>query len=323
MDEHTAHIEGYNLQIIAPSAQEGQVRQAMSGQTLEIVATGSQAQVQAIRSHASGDVLPIQPVLVGRSEPGEYQIEGAPWGSQPDAAYAPSYAGVQEGSQVEVTLRDGSARTLTVAGTYDVAWSIAQLPPPTGLLAPESLVASLAKPDTLLVFIRTPAGHLHSTSETLGRALPGSMVIDLQAYADRYAMQEHNLFVLAVAMAGLALLAGVLLVANSVSLAMLDRRYEIGVLKAVGYSRHHLLVALGVEYGLVALIATTAGLAAVQVFFMVLSLLNQLAGSLLFLSPQAALWIVLLGLGLPLLAMLAVAWGPTRASPTVVLNERV
>jgi putative ABC transport system permease protein len=148
-------------------------------------------------------------------------------------------------------------------------------------------------------------------------------VINLQAYAARYVMQVHNLFVLAVAMAGLALLAGTLLVANTTGLAMLERRYEIGVLKAVGYSQAHILVSLGVEYGLAALISAVVSLGAVQIFFMILSLANGLAGNLLALSPGAALLIGLLGLGLTLLAVLAVTWGPTRTSPVVVLNERV
>jgi putative ABC transport system permease protein len=81
----------------------------------------------------------------------------------------------------------------------------------------------------------------------------------------------HNLFVLGVAMASLALLAGVLLVANSVSLAMLDRRYEIGVLKAVGYSRGQILFSLVIEYTLLAVVASAAGMAAVRVFLWILA----------------------------------------------------
>jgi hypothetical protein len=58
-------------------------------------------------------------------------------------------------------------------------------------------------------------------------------VVNLVAHAARFALAYRNLFNLAVSMAGLALLAGVLLMANSVSLAVLDRRYDIGVLKAI------------------------------------------------------------------------------------------
>lgn len=321
MDERTVRVEGYNLQIIAPASQEGEVRRALEAQKIEKFATGSLTQVKGIRAPVSGEAPSIQLVLVGRSEPGEYLVEGAPWGSQPEGVYAPQYAGVLAGSQVKVTFRDGSTRALNVVGTYEVDWSVERLPPSTGLLMAESLSASLAKPDTVHFFIQAPPGRLHSTSAALGRALPGATVIDLQAYAARYTLQIHNLFVLAVAMAGLALLAGVLLVANSVSLAMLDRRYEIGVLKVVGYSQTHILVSLGVEYGLVALIASAAGLVVVQVFFMVLALVNGLAGGLLALAPGSAALIGMLGVGLVLLAVLAVTWGPVRVSPAVVLNE--
>lgn len=66
--------------------------------------------------------------------------------------------------------------------------------------------------------------------------MPESSVINLVAYATRFIQIYRNLFVLAMAMAGLALLAGILLVANSVSQAMFDRQHEIGVLETVGYS---------------------------------------------------------------------------------------
>ena len=131
-----------------------------------------------------------------------------------------------------------------------------------------------------------------------------------------------NLFVFAAAMAGLALLAGALLIANSVSLAMLDRRYEIGVLKAMGYARRQVQLVLVVEYILVALIATSAGLLAVQVILWLIGLLNPLAGSLLVIAPEAAAVILLASVGLILLTVLAVTWRPVKVSPVVVLNDR-
>ena len=95
----------------------------------------------------------------------------------------------------------------------------------------------------------------------------------------------RNLFILALAMSGLALLAGALLVANTVSLAMLDRRFEIGVLKAIGYTRAHLLAALSVEYGLVAAIATGAALVGVRLMLWVLGRANPLSARILVLTP--------------------------------------
>jgi putative ABC transport system permease protein len=124
-------------------------------------------------------------------------------------------------------------------------------------------------------------------------------------------------------MAALALLAGVLLIANSVSLALLDRRYEIGVLKTIGYSRRHIMASLAVEYSLVGLIATLAGIGVVQVFFFILAKANDIAAGLLAMTPLQAVLICLCGVGLTLLTVLGFAFHPTQISPSVVLNERV
>ena len=85
-------------------------------------------------------------------------------------------------------------------------------------------------------------------------------------YQAHYISTYKNLFVFAAAMASLAILAGVLLVANSVSLAMLDRRFEIGVLKALGYSRGQVLFTQVVEYTLMAVIISLTGLGLIWVF---------------------------------------------------------
>jgi putative ABC transport system permease protein len=142
------------------------------------------------------------------------------------------------------------------------------------------------------------------------------------AYAARFTSAYHNLFVFAVSMASLALLAGMLLMANSVSLAVLDRRYEIGVLKSMGYTRWHVLVTLMVEYALIALIAAGAGLVVVRGFLWLMGIQNAMAASLMVLTPLTAGAVASLTLGLTLFTVLAVTWKPTQVSPLVVLNDR-
>ena len=180
----------------------------------------------------------------------------------------------------------------------------------------------IAPPTTVQFFIEAPLGQVQRLSAELGAALPQATVINLLAYATRFTQTYQNLFVFATSMAGLALLAGVLLVANSVSLAMFDRRFEIGVLKTMGYNRGHILTTLMVEYSLVALIATAAGLAAVAIFLWIVAQTNPLAGSLLVMPASSAALIGLAYVGLTLLTVLFVTWGPTQVPPLVVLNDR-
>jgi len=131
-----------------------------------------------------------------------------------------------------------------------------------------------------------------------------------------------NLFVFAAAMAGLALVAGAVLIANAVSLAMIERRYEIGVMKAMGYTRSQVLRTILFEYGLIAGIAGLLGLFGVLAFIYVLSFIQAQSADLLLLSPGLGLLILGLSVGLTLLAALAAAWGPSSTRPLVALNEQ-
>jgi putative ABC transport system permease protein len=209
-----------------------------------------------------------------------------------------------------------------VVGAYDLVWSASHLYPPAGLLLPAELLAQTLQPETVTFFAKVPPSRLSRATSELGKALPQATVIDLRAYATRFIQIYKNLFVLAVAMSALALLAGVLLVANSVSLAMLERRYEIGILKTLGYSRRHVLTALGVEYSLIALIASLAGLLVVRGFLFVVGLGNPLAGSVLRMPLPLTGGILAGAVGLILITVFFVTWQPLRMPPGLVLNER-
>ena len=322
MDERNIQIQSDdNLMIIAPSSEETSIRAAALKQGIDKVVIGYEASVRSIRASWEGGSRNVSPVLMSRSEQINFQIDGAGWGSSPDGAYVFKYAGIPTGSQLDITLPDGSTRRLTVVGTYDPFMSSSPIPQ-TGLLLSEQTLKSIVQPDSVQIYLQAPVGQVQQTSMRLGQLLAQSTVINLLAYASRYTQTYQNLFVLAVAMAGLALLAGVLLVANSVNLAMLDRRYEIGVLKTIGYTRGHILFTLVVEYSLVALIATCAGLAGVQTALYALGLMNSMAARLLVMPFTSALTIGLVSVGLTLLTVLAVTWKPACVSPIVVLNER-
>jgi len=310
----------YNLAIIAPLSQNDSVQQTIDTLPIEAAATGYKMKVQAIQVEDYEDVASIEPVIVSRSEPHDYEIQGAAWGSAPQGVYVYQYNAIPVGSQVTVTFPDSSLRTFEVVGTYTPNF-MGSPTRETGLLVSDDLMQQLS-PDTVQHFLLVPLGQLKDLNRQLSSSLPNLTVVNLLAYASRYTQMYHNLFVLAVAMAGLALLAGVLLVANSVSLAMLDRRYEIGVLKSMGYARRHVLFTLVVEYSLVALIASAAGLGAVQLFLWILGLANPLAAGLIVLRPVSAALILLTGTGLTLLAALGVAWRPTQVSPILILNDR-
>ena len=63
------------------------------------------------------------------------------------------------------------------------------------------------------------------------------------------------------AIGSLAMLAGIIIIANAVALAMLERRRELGILKAVGYTSRSVLGEVLIENGIVGFTGCAAGAA--------------------------------------------------------------
>lgn len=176
------------------------------------------------------------------------------------------------------------------------------------------------RPDLALYASVNPAQEVE-IARIIGEAFPDSMTLtrtDISAEMNR---TFNNLFGLAMAMAGLALLAGVMLVANVVSLALIERRYEIGVMKAVGYTRRHILTLLGLEYGLVGFIASVMGILGVQAAIIFITVIEGAAIGLLILHPLMALSILAIGMLLTLVTALTSAWKPAGVRPLHILNQ--
>ncbi len=316
-------VQGYNLNILAAADQESAIRQAVEAQTPQKVSVGYRTTLASLSTEEENEAAGgMDAVLVGVSDPQDYILSGARWGSQAGGVYAGKWANLKAGSQVQATFRDGSTRTFTVAGAYEYNYQTMNLLPPAGLLMPADAFKQVAQPDSLSMYVQVAPQQLHRTASELSLNLPQATVVDLAAYAARFMQSYRNLFILAIAMAGMAMLAGFLLVANSVSLAVLDRRYEIGVLKTIGYSRRQILSIFAVEYGLASALATGAGVLIVQAFLAALAAASHLSVFVLMLNLPSLAAVVFCGVGLTLLTVLSVTWNPTRVSPVAVLNER-
>jgi len=128
----------------------------------------------------------------------------------------------------------------------------------------------------------------------------------------------NNLIIMLTTLASLAMVAGLIIIANAVALAMLERRREIGILKSVGHTSRSILSTVLIENGLV-------------------GLLGSLVAMLLAVGAITALsrfvFHVELGIGTPLVALiigatslitmfvaLVVAWGAVRVRPLDVLR---
>ena len=109
-----------------------------------------------------------------------------------------------------------------------------------------------------------------------------------------------------------------IIIANAVALAMLERRRELGILKAVGYTSGTVLSEVMIENGVV---GAVGALMAMLLATGAIALLGSLFFNLAF-SVSSLIVVSLIG-GSALLAMLTaalVAWGSVRVRPLEVLR---
>jgi len=120
------------------------------------------------------------------------------------------------------------------------------------------------------------------------------------------------------AVAGLVMLAGLITIANAVGLAMLERRRDMGILKAIGYTSRGVFGGVVCENGVVGL---AGALLAMLLVTLVTAVLGRVAFQAAFgIAPPLAAGLVLATAALCMLVAGAVAWGATRVHPLEVLR---
>jgi putative ABC transport system permease protein len=317
--------EGYNLIVLADPAQAG-AAEAAASTVSDQVGLRYEAPLQTATTDDGRDISEQLGAvsLQGRETLWDVTVDGVGWGTAANAAYLP--AGLDVGADtLTVTDHEGRSLTLTVAGTYAVTgqWDRSLLPEPEGILvAAETLRGFHSEGSFALVAADVPPGQLETAAQEVGAAVPDMMVATATDLNESFKATFRNLSTFAVAMAGLALVAGAVLIANAVSLAMSERQYEIGVLKAMGYTRWQVLRTLLFEYGLVGTLASLLGLLGVVVFTVVLAFVQEVTEGVLTIDLLSGLLIVVVAVGLTLVAALTTAWRPTSVRPLIVLNAR-
>ncbi len=319
--EMTSRVDSENLAIFAAPQADAAVRAELASHDLNAYAYGHLYRVQQITAAGVID-HPLTPVLMARSDPGSAVLHGAEWGSAPQGAYAYPYSQIPIGTKLQITDVGGVSHEIEVVGTYENGDQPSWPGLNDKLLISEELGNQLGEAANSQFFLTLESDQLTAMVEKLGKALPQTTLINMPDFQNRFIRQYQNLYAFVVAMAALAILAGVLLVANSVSLAMLDRRFEIGVLKSIGYSQTQVLISQVVEYTLMAVVVSLAALLLVWGLLGLAGLVSDLLGSLLLLSPSAAAWIAFATIAATGLAVTWAAWKPSHVSPVFVLNDR-
>ena len=228
------------------------------------------------------------------------------------------------GDTITLASIDGSSsKTVTVVGFYRLklfATTFGRILATTDTvqaLSPAGLAQSI-------FYMKIDPNKVNQAVETIGAIAPNASVRNLANIGDIIDQIISDILLILTTIASMSLLAGVIIIANAVALAMLERRREQGILKSVGYTNGTILSEVLIENGI---IGSTGALLAMLLVTFALGLLDRFVfNNTAYLEQVRGVgWPIALSLivGVTLLAMVTaalVAWGAVRVRPLEVLR---
>ena len=231
---------------------------------------------------------------------------------------APLKGKIGLGSTIIVSSFDGkSSVTLTVVGLYKAnGVNLGG----QGLYAPKNTVAALSPGGVLQTnfSFKIDPSQVTQALAKIGQLAPQSQSFNLANIGDYVDQYLNDIVLVLIIIASLSLLAGVIIIANAVALAMLERRRELGILKAVGYTSRTVLGEVLIEN---AVIGGLGALLAMLLVTFVTSILGDLAFKTTFSVNGVVVISLIVGSAfLAVITALLVAWGSVRVRPLAVLR---
>ncbi len=214
---------------------------------------------------------------------------------------------------------DGAVtKVLTIVGFYDDS-DPTKNPTFASILCDEKVATQLGGSSTLAVYsLKVDPNLLPEFKHNINTAVPSALVfsvVDIDAIINQVL---DNLIILLTTVASLAMIAGLIIIANAVALAMLERQREIGILKSVGYTSRSVLATVLIENGLVGLLGSLVAMLLVAGSITVLStFVFQVQISV---GPWLIALIVAVTVLVTMLVALLVSWNATRVRPLEVLR---
>ncbi len=218
----------------------------------------------------------------------------------------------------QITLLSADRRTsvtLTIVGFWDDTGKVAF----GSIFADSRVVNSLSGDQPGYIYsLKVDPTKADQALEQVQEAVPGAQtfsLVDLTLFINTLL---NNLIVMLIAVASLAMLAGVIIIANAVALAMLERRRELGILKAVGHTSASVLREVLVENGAVGFLGALLAM-------LLVSLATTVLATLVFktdlgISMPIVFGVTFITAALTMVVAGLVAWRATRVRPLDVLR---
>lgn len=320
-DSRSLAREGYNLLVNATLADDDAVHARLKDEAVTAFHAGYQVpvQIEATPETALSRLSTMEGRLAADSTWNLSMIEGA-WNPAPDAALIP--ASFQDQIELDDTIQvsgAGSTQSLRITGFYRPNSQGMLSRPPQGILVNRATALAIGGEEVSINFIvEVVPDHLPNMADQLGQAIPTTMVITMDDIDEVINRFFRSLFLFVIAVASLALVAGAVLIANAVGLSMVERKRELGILKAIGYTSARVMRTVLFENALLGILSGLAGVTGVALAIQVINWRFEQAQ--MSLDPLQALFLMAFAVLLAVGSAAFVAWRPTHIRPQEVLR---
>src|SRR6266849_442720 len=214
---------------------------------------------------------------------------------------------------------DGSVtRILKVVGFYDSKSQQSNLNF-ASMLADSAVAEQLGGSQTLEVFsLKVDPGQVPELRKHLNTAVPTAIILSVVDIDTLVNQVLNNLIVMLTTISSLAMIAGLIIIANAVALAMLERCREIGILKSVGHTSRSILSTVLIENGLVGLLGSLVAM--LLVVGAVTALSRFVFHTELGIGPPLVALIIVATSLITTIVAAVVAWSAVRVRPLDVLR---
>jgi predicted lysophospholipase L1 biosynthesis ABC-type transport system permease subunit len=223
----------------------------------------------------------------------------------------------------KVTLKFGSVEaTYTIVGLTDETnngnFTVRGLNSMGVFSIPVDSLPAGVSPSFEFTIAKVDEAHLNQTLVNLS-AIPGVLPFDISFFEQLIKRVLAQFTAIPTIVAVLSLFAGAVIIANTVSLTTLERRRQVGVMKAIGLNRRRVLLQMVLENGLIGLLGGLIGVGIGVLATLLLSIGTQIS------ITQSVSWgvvglLLLVSLLISLVATLMSAWTAATEKPLHVLR---